>query len=600
MFLMDGDIQDDQQNNQNDLPDQSGQSGQPPVLPEEPPLPEEEENLAPEEPVAEEVLPEEELPKEESSAPPASEPTTIFENTSDNEPLVPPELSVETEEQKEELSPSQEETEETLISETPEAGQFPEEQPKEEPVTEEESFATPVPSSLPETPEPSTKLPKKFPLPIFFIAGAIILIILAFSVFKSLLGKGKPSGKTVLTYWGLWEPEPVIQGIIAEYQKEHSGVEIKYIQQDKEDYYARLQSAFTRGSGPDIFRFHTTWVSPLEENLSAVPAETVKSLGMESAYFPVIAESLKENNQFYGIPLMAEALALFYNKDILTAANKSAPRTWWGLEKLAKELTVTVEERITVAGAALGTVNNVDHWSDIIGLMIFQNNSNPSLADSLVEDVIRYYLRFSATDRVWDETLPNSTTAFAGGKLAFYFAPSWRIFNLLEANPNLNFAVTTVPQLPKVEGADWEAVEEGEGELTEVGWASFWAEGVWLKSKNQKAAWDFLQFLGSKETLQKLYTAQGQTRLFGEIYPRADLAASLENDPLLSPFVKEMKMAKTWPLCSFTHDGALNDRMIKYYEDAINGFSDGGDGAKILETLGSGVKQVEAQYKMGT
>ena len=57
-----------------------------------------------------------------------------------------------------------------------------------------------------------------------------------------------------LTYWGLWEPEQVIQGIIAQYEEDNPQVKIQYINQDKEDYRLRLQSAFSRGDGPDIFK----------------------------------------------------------------------------------------------------------------------------------------------------------------------------------------------------------------------------------------------------------------------------------------------------------------------------------------------------------
>lgn len=450
-----------------------------------------------------------------------------------------------------------------------------------------ENFSLPTISAKPKKP--------KILLPVLLtlILGLIFaLIFLVRFFFKS----GPKSSETILTYWGIWEPEPVMQGIIADWEKSHPKVKIKYIQQDKQDYQARLQSAFARGEGPDIFRFHQSWLPALKTNLAPVPQSGVKSLGLEKDYFPMIKDLLSSGSQYYGIPLMVDTLALYYNKDILSSANKSLPRTWWGLEKIAKELTVVTDERINVAGVALGTTGNVDHWSDIIGLMIYQNSGQPGNADSLIEDVLKYYLRFKTINKVWDETLPVSTIAFANNELAFYFAPSWRIFNLLEANPKLNFGITAVPQLPKLRETDWEAAERGEGELTSVGWATFWAEGVWVKGKYQQEAWEFLQFLGSKETLQKLYTAQSQIRLFGEIYPRIDLASSLESDPLLSPFVSQAKVAQSWYLCSSTYDMGVNSRAIKYYEDAINGLFEGEQEAKVLETLDAGMKQLTAQY----
>jgi len=431
---------------------------------------------------------------------------------------------------------------------------------------------------------------------IFLVLGLILILAIGGGGAYFFLNRGdKPQKETTLTYWGLWEPEPVINGIVSQWEKNHPNIKVKYIKQDKRDYRARLQSAFSRGEGPDIFRFHQTWVPMLKEDLAPVPSTTSQELGLEENYFPVVKDSLSVSGQYYGLPLMVDSLALYYNEDLLTAANVSPPRTWWGLEEMAKKLTVRPQGKISVGGVAMGTTNNVDHWSDIIGLMIYQNGGDPSQPTSLVEDVLKYYLTFKTENKVWDETLPNSTLAFATGKLGFYFGPSWRVFNIKEANPNLNFGITEVPQLPVVEGADWEEAEAGNAELTDIGWSSFWVEGVWNKSKKQEQAWQFLSFLSSKETMQKLYTAQSQLREFGEIYPRKELANPI-NNPLVEPFVQEIKTAKNWYLCSFTHDSGINDRMRNYYEKAVNQLAQGSQGEEVLTNLEKGINQISEQY----
>jgi ABC-type glycerol-3-phosphate transport system substrate-binding protein len=226
--------------------------------------------------------------------------------------------------------------------------------------------------------------------------------------------------------------------------------------------------------------------------------------------------------------------------------------------------------------------------------MIYQNGGDPSNPDSLVEEVLQYYLKFKNGIEVWDETLPSSTVAFAQEKLAFYFGPSWRMFNFNEANPNLNFGVTTVPQLPSLPGTEWEDAEQGSAELTDIGWLSFWVEGVSGGSKYQEEAWQFLEFLASKEGMQKLYTAQSQIRQFGEIYPRKDLSQNL-TEPYLKPFVDQADTGETWYLASSTHDGSgINSRVIKYYGDALNSLDQGE--TNVVETLSSGIQQVLSQY----
>ncbi len=436
----------------------------------------------------------------------------------------------------------------------------------------------------------------------------VIIFLLALVIFGAagFLGyrffyKDKQAGKEItLTYWGLWEPEAVMQGVIAEWVKKNPNIKIDYRKQDKEDYRARLQSAFSRNEGPDIFRFHQTWMPMLKDELAPVPEPVTKQLGLTENYFTSVTDPIMVNGQYYGIPLMVDNLALYYNQDILAAANEQPPITWWGLEKLAQDLTVRIgENRISVAGAALGTTSNVDHWSDIIGLMIYQNGGDPGQPDKLVIDSMNYYLKFAHEINVWDETMPYSTLAFAQGKVAFYFGPSWRVFNIQEANPRLNYRITTVPQLPELPDADWEKAEQGEEELTNEHWATFWVEGVSLQSEHQEAAWKFLEYLSSKETMQKLFTAQGQIRDFGEIYPRKDLAAGLENRSQLKPFIDQADTAKTWYLASSTYDGGINEQMIKYYGDALNALSANAREEEVIETLNSGVQQVLQRYGVG-
>ncbi len=475
---------------------------------------------------------------------------------------------------------------------------------KTEATLQENPPATPVSAVPPlklEDPSSNKNLPKTI---IFSIAGLVVLGLVGFLLSKFVFkGNANTSSEPVtITYWGLWEPEPVIQGVIAEFEKENPGIKVDYRKHSKTDYKARLLSSLVKGQTPDVFRIHNTWLPMFVEYLSPVPGDTVNNLGLEVNYFPVTSKDLKIGGSYYAIPLMADTLALYYNKDILSSANKSVPKTWWGLKQTAKELTVRDESgRIQTAGAALGTANNVDHWSDILGLMIYQNGANPALPTGrLIEDVLSFYTLFSLQDKVWDSTLPDSTFAFASGKLAFYFGPSWRYFNIKEINPNLNFGIAKVPQLPELGSSDWEAAEEGKVGLTNINWGTFWVEGVSQKSPNQKAAWKFLEYLSSKEVMENLYSAQSQTRDFGEIYPVIALADKLKSNPVLSPFVEQAGSAKSWYLCSFTHDNGLNDGVIKYYEDAVNAILNGASPSSVTETLNSGVGQILNRYKISS
>jgi len=421
---------------------------------------------------------------------------------------------------------------------------------------------------------------------LIFLVVLLVLAGLIWSVFKFVLPRFQKPKEVTLTYWGLWEPETVMKGVIADWEKANPNIKINYLQQSPKEYRERLQSALARNEGPDIFRYHLTWLPMLKNELEPLPSEVMSVSKYESTFYTVAKENLRSGTSYVGVPLGIDTLALFYNQEIFQAAGKTPPSSWDELRQTAIDLTTRDESgRIQTAGVALGTTSNVDHWSDILGLMMLQNGVNlANPTGSLAQDALTYYTIFNTTDRVWDETLPASTLAFASGKVAMYFGYSWDIFEIKKINPNLDFKVMVVPQLPD----------------TQTTWASFWAEGVAKKSGASKEAWQFLDYLSSKEVLQKLYQAQSQTRLFGEIYPRSDMANLLADNPLVIPFVNQIVQAKTWYLCSRTFDNGINDRMIKYFEDAVNAVNSGKSSTDVLETTAQGVSQLLSQYGLGS
>jgi len=323
----------------------------------------------------------------------------------------------------------------------------------------------------------------------------------------------------------------------------------------------------------------------LKNELSPIPKTIYSASEFETTFFPVAQKDLKIGSNYVGIPLEFDGLALYYNQTIFKNANKTPPTTWEELRALAAQLTLRDEEsRIIRGGIALGTTGNVDHWSDILGLMMLQNAANPaSPKGQLAEDSLAFYTIFSKTDNVWDDTLPASTVAFAGEKAVMMIAPSWRAFDVLELNPSLKFSTVPVPQLPN----------------TSVYWASYWAEGVSKKSSSDKqaVAWELLKFLSQPDNLQAFYTAAAETRLFGEPYPRVDMVSKLSADPVAGAYVSTAKNAQSWYLAGWTHDNGLNDRITKYYEDAVNAVvNKGASPKKALEPTAEGVVQILSQF----
>lgn len=421
------------------------------------------------------------------------------------------------------------------------------------------------------------------------LVGVVLAVYLGWRLLASKKGPPLPGGKKKIVYWGLWEPVEVMKPVIDQFEKEKK-IEVEYVKQSPVEYRERLVNAIEQGKGPDVFRFHNTWTVMLKDELSKVPEWVFKKEEFEKTFYPVVGESVGIEKDFYGVPLEVDTLALFYNEDLFLTAGLTPPGSWEELRSAASKLTIRDEYgRIQTAGVALGVTNNVDFWSDILGLMFLQDgvdfkkidNSISSDGRNLGEEVLNYYTQYVRVDRVWDETMPSSTTAFASGKLGMYFGPSWVVHEIKALNPDLKFKVIKVPQL---------------SDENEINWARFWVEGVSVKSKHQKEAWEFVKFLSSKESLRKMYNEASKIRPFGEPYSRKDLKADLAGDYTVKVFLDQAENAKSWYLASRTFDNGINDRIIKYFEDAINSINNGEDSYSALKTASLGVGQVLSFY----
>jgi len=423
----------------------------------------------------------------------------------------------------------------------------------------------------------------------FLIFLPLLLLILIFALtikFYVIPRFSKPSEITLI-YWGLWEDEATVKPLIEEYESKHPNIKINYIRQDSQDYRERLQNSFAQGKGPDIFRFHNSWVPMLSADFSVLPPDVMDASTFAKTFYSVFSVDLVSKNKIIGIPLEIDGLGLFINDDIFNSKGKTPPKTWDEFRKTAVELTDPQGPLVT-AGTALGTPKNVDHWQDILALMMLQNGASLSQpSGKLAEDALTFFTLFTKNLKVWDETLPPSTLYFESGKLAMYFGPSWRVFEIKQKSPGLKFKVVPVPQLPKTDAGE-----------PDVNWASYWAEGVWNKSKNQKAAWDFLVFLASKESLEKFYQNAAKTRLFGEPYSRRDMASLLQDDPYVGTFIRQAETSRSWYLASRTFDGptGINSKISKYFEDAINSVNKGNDSASALKTVVLGLSPILSQY----
>jgi len=414
----------------------------------------------------------------------------------------------------------------------------------------------------------------------------VIFSLIAIVFFVVLPNFSKNAGGTVtLKYWGLWESSKTMQGIISDFERENPNIKVEYARQDIKQYRERLLTRINNGTGPDIFRFHNTWYPMLSGVLLPLPSDVISKSDFSKNFYPVVQKDLVKNGAIYGIPLEVDTLSLFINTQLLSSAGLNPPTNWVDFINDARIMTTKDENgKIKVAGAGLGTYDNITHASDIVSMLFLQNTVDPNnlqASSARGADALSFYSSF-ATDanNVWDNTLDPSILAFSKGNLAMYFGYSWDYFNIKLQSPNLTFEIVPVPQLPD----------------RSVAMASYWVEGASVKSTHQKEAFLFLKYLSRKDVVEKLYADEAKERPFGEPYARIDLADTLKQNQNVYTFVSQAPYASSSFFADSTFDNGLNQQSNTYLGNAVNSMLNGSSPQSAFDTLSQGVLQVLHKY----
>lgn len=432
---------------------------------------------------------------------------------------------------------------------------------------------------------------------------SISLPSISFPSWVPFLGR-KPVPKIItLRYWGLWEREENLMDLFREYEAANPNITIEYEMRDPKDHFETTRARIRTDLTPDIIRVHNTWVPFLLPYLSSIPKDVMDTTTFERTFYPVTKKTLFFNSNYYGLPLEIDGLVLLYNQNLFDQAGlTSPPQTWDQLREYAKKLTKRDEEgNIIQSGAALGYANKIDHFSDILGLMMAQNGVqfedesgqvtfHQSFAldgSNLASEVLSWYTLFAVSEPTWNSSWEeNSTTAFANEKVVMILVPSFRILDILNLNRKINLKVAPAPQLPTPE------LEGTATETTNINWATFWVEVVPKNSPHSDEAWKLLKFLTEKETLIKFYRNTSYIRAFGEPYPRRDLAADLADDHYLANLVNQGPNYTTWYFADATYDRLLNDEVIKILKVMVETVISGASPETALNEAASSISQI--------
>lgn len=399
------------------------------------------------------------------------------------------------------------------------------------------------------------------------IALLIVMITSAFScrlTSPEVREKLKP---VKLTWWRPWDSTADVSDLINGYQALHPHVAISYKKFRYEEYEQALLNGWAADEGPDIFSLNNNWVRQYQNNIALPPETTavprtivtgptfkqtrkvvIQTLkfpnanDIKSLFIPPVYSDVIDTFQVLALPIAADTLVLYYNRDLLNKAGlPQPPKTWLEFKDAIKKLTLLDDnDQIVQAGAGLGSAKNVARYTDILALLMLQNGTDMTAISQALNSEKNYYPGLTALNfyvsfadptketYTWNLQMPDSLETFINGQSAFFFGYSYDLRNIQASNPKLNFDIAPMLQIST-------------NQNLAANLANYWVESVSKKTANPEVAWDFLLFASTQKDPLRQYLdkARKPTAL------RA-LIIEQEKDYDLKPFVSQLLTSKSW------------------------------------------------------
>jgi len=352
-------------------------------------------------------------------------------------------------------------------------------------------------------------------------------------------GGAGSSGKVELTY-AYWDSNLVksTQELVDKFNASHPGINVKPVQTAAKQYWPKLQAEVAGGNPPDVVTMNGPNFKLYASNGALLPiSDLIARDKLDMSVYPANLNKLytSEGKQ-YGISNNFATIALWYNKKLFDDAKVAYPTgtwTWEDVKSAAKKIT---DKQAGVYGIAAGAdplyMAQENYYNTIFqagGYVISEDGKKSGFDDPKTIQGLQFWrdlldMGVSPTSQQMAETPPSQM--FASGKIGMYYGGTWRAAQWKAAK------LTDVDVAPLPAGPA--------GKATTVHGT---ANVIIAKTKHPKEAWEFLRFMGSKESQEHygasgvLLTAyQGTQEMWLKSMPEYHLQAYIDQLPVAMPF----------------------------------------------------------------
>mgnify|MGYP001198472883 CR=1 FL=1 len=291
--------------------------------------------------------------------------------------------------------------------------------------------------------------------------------------------------KVTLELWHYWGDnlEAELKRNVDEFNESQSEIEIVPTFIPYDELTQQLLVSATSGDIPDLI---IGGINEVQLYADAGVLEDITTQVTESGKSEEVYENIldihKVDDKYYGLPLHTNAVALFYNTDLV----EEPPTTWEELSEMAKELTT--DDTYGFAASAHNSQHGTASWIPFLwstGVDV-DNLESPEAAKALAlwKDMID---EGAMSKEVVNKELEDIAADFYTGRAAMIIGGSWSMPVIEAEAPDLNWAVAEIPRdknHTSVVGG--ESIAIGKGQNVEAAWQFI----DWLLEPERQLEWD--------------------------------------------------------------------------------------------------------------
>lgn len=305
-----------------------------------------------------------------------------------------------------------------------------------------------------------------FQIIILAVFGFFVVVGLAMFATNSASNGGSTLAPVVM--WGTLPSSSINSTIATLSDKDKGTLNVSYVQKDSETFEKDLVEALADGSGPDIIILSQDMLLKLKNKILTIPYTSISLRSLKDDFIDA-GSIFQVQDGTLAVPFVADPLVLYWNKTHFTNASIVNPPKYWD-DFSVDVLKLTKKDsnfNIMQSGVALGQYSNIFHAKDILNNLFVQadvslvgKNSQGEYVSALsgsgkdgagsVLSALTFYTDFADPTKSsysWNGSFSTDVGSFISGDLSMYFGPASELSGISLKNPNLNFDVSSVPQV---------------------------------------------------------------------------------------------------------------------------------------------------------